>query len=130
MSLTDTAIRKAKPTGKTQRMHDERGLYLEVAPNGGRWWRLKYAIDGKEKRLSLGTYADTSLAEAREKRDDARRMVAAGIDPSAHRKAAKAAHAEAGANTFGVPASFRRPQSLPSLSRRARSGFGWRPSAG
>jgi len=53
MSLTDTAIRNAKPGKKSSKLYDERGLYLEVSPSGGKWWRLKYRFDGKEKRLSL-----------------------------------------------------------------------------
>ena len=69
MHLTDTAIRKAKPADKVQRLFDAGGLYLEIAKTGGKWWRLKYRFDGKEKRLSLGTYPDTSLASARDKRD-------------------------------------------------------------
>ncbi|HZX70533.1 MAG TPA: Arm DNA-binding domain-containing protein, partial [Rhodanobacter sp.] len=72
MPLTDTAIRTAKPSAKTQRLFDGGGMYLEVAPSGGKWWRLKYRYGGKEKRLSLGTYPDTRLKDAREKRDAAR----------------------------------------------------------
>ena len=71
MSLSDTAIRKVKPTEKSQRLFDGGGLYLEVSPAGGKWWRLKYRYGGKEKRLSLGTYPDTGLADARSKRDTA-----------------------------------------------------------
>lgn len=100
MPLTDTAIRKAKPEAKPYKMADGGGLYLEVAPSGGKWWRYKYRITGKEKRLSLGTYPDTSLAEAREKHAAARKLVAQGIDPSAQRKAEKAAGAERAANSF------------------------------
>ncbi|HKU17954.1 MAG TPA: integrase arm-type DNA-binding domain-containing protein [Candidatus Saccharimonadales bacterium] len=102
--LTDTAVRKVKPADKPQRMFDGGGLYLEVAPSGGKWWRFKYRFGNKEKRLSLGTYPDTSLAEAREKRDAARKQLAAGIDPSAHRKAEKAAGEERAANSFEVVA--------------------------
>lgn len=90
MPLTDTAIRKTKPAAKPQRLFDGGGLYLEIAPAGGKWWRLKYRHGGKEKRLSLGTYPDTSLADARSKRDDARKLLAAGIDPSEQRKVEKA----------------------------------------
>jgi hypothetical protein len=64
MPLTDTAVRNAKPGPKITRLFDERGLYLELSPAGGKWWRLKYRIDGKEKRLSLGTYPDVSLKDA------------------------------------------------------------------
>lgn len=90
MPLTDTAIRRAQPADKPYRLFDGGGLYLEVAPSGGRWWRLKYRHDGKEKRLSLGTYPDTSLKAARERRDQARRLLADGIDPSQARQAEKA----------------------------------------
>ncbi len=100
MPLTDTAIRKIKPTDKTQRIYDERGLYLELAPSGSKLWRLKYRVDGKEKRLALGAYPDVTLAEARDKRDAARRLLAAGVDPNEQRKAAKAARVEANANNF------------------------------
>ncbi len=62
MTLSDVTIRKAKPADKTQRLFDGGGLYLEVSPAGGKWWRLKYRFGGKEKRLSLGTYPDTGLA--------------------------------------------------------------------
>jgi integrase len=102
--LTDTACRTAKPSKKARKLFDGRGLYLEVAPGGGRWWRLKYRHGGKEKRLSLGTYPDTSLAMAREKRDDARKLLASGIDPSAHRKATVAALASQDANSVEVVA--------------------------
>lgn len=104
MALTDTAIRKAKSTDKTQRLFDGGGLYLEISPAGGKWWRWKYRFGGKEKRLSLGTYPDTGLADARERRDAARKLLAAGIDVSQHRKAAKAAGEAASANSFEVVA--------------------------
>lgn len=82
MSLTDTAIRRAKPTDKPLRLFDDCGLYLEVAPGGGKWWRLKFRIDGKEKRLSLGTYADTTLKEARQRCDEARKLMDKGTTPA------------------------------------------------
>jgi integrase len=101
MPLTDTAIRKAQPADKPRRLSDEKGLYLEVAPSGGKWWRLKYRHAGKEKRLSLGIYPDTTLKAAREARDRARTQLANGIDPGEARKAVKAsARAEAGADSF------------------------------
>ena len=100
MPLTDTAIRNAKPRVTPYRLADERGMYLEVAPAGGKWWRLKYRIGGKEKRLSLGVYPDVSLAVARERRDAARKLVADGVDPSENRKAQKAAKTERAANSF------------------------------
>ena len=106
MPLTDTAIRNAKPKpGEKQlKLFDGRGLFLLVSPSGGKWWRLKYRFDGKEKQLSLGVYPDVSLQDARERRDQARKLVANGVDPSANRKAQKAAKAERAANSFEVVA--------------------------
>ena len=104
MPLTDTAIRKAKPTEKVQRIFDGGGLYLEISPAGGKLWRMKYRHGGKEKRLAFGTYPDTSLASARDKRDTARKLLAAGVDPGEHRKAEKAAGDDKAANSFEVVA--------------------------
>ncbi len=102
MSLTDSAIRNAKPTEKTYRMFDGDGLYLEVAPNGGKWWRLKYRFDKKEKRLSLGVYPTITLKDVRDRRDEARKQLANGIDPSENRKAQKVARADSLGNSFEV----------------------------
>jgi integrase len=104
MALTDTAIRNAKPGDKAKRLFDGGGLYLEVAPAGGKWWRLKYRFGGKEKRLSLGVYPDISLRQARERRDEARRLLATETDPSQHRKAKRAAQEERAGNSFEVVA--------------------------
>lgn len=90
-TLSDVAIRKAKPGDKPRKLSDGGGLYLELQPNGARWWRLKYRIHGKEKRLSLGVYPEVSLSDARKRRDEARVLVAAGTDPSDERKADKQA---------------------------------------
>lgn len=100
MPLTDVAIRTAKPGEKPIRLYDTGGLYLELAPAGGKWWRLKYRFGGRERRLSLGTYPDTGLKEARQRRDDARRLLAEGVDPSSHRKAGKAAARQKAAGRF------------------------------
>ncbi|MBK7135407.1 MAG: integrase arm-type DNA-binding domain-containing protein [Rhodocyclales bacterium] len=100
MPLTDTAIRNAKPGKKPLKLFDDRGLYLEISPSGGKWWRLKYRFDGKEKRLSLGIYKDVGLKEARERRDEARKLLANGVDPSENRKAQKMARADRAANSF------------------------------
>src|SRR5574337_755338 len=100
MPLTDTAIRSAKPAEKPVRMFDGNGMYLEISPSGGKLWRLKYRFDGKEKRLALGVYPDVGLKQARARRDEARRLLAEGIDPGAHRKATKAAVASSAANSF------------------------------
>lgn len=104
MALTDTAIKNAKPGPKPIRLSDERGLYLEVRPNGSKWWRFTYRFGGKEKLLSLGVYGDVSLKKARTRRDEARELLADGIDPSAHRKANKSAKADRAANSFEVVA--------------------------
>lgn len=89
--LTDAAVKSAKPGTKTKRLFDTLGLYLEVSPAGGKWWRLKYRVDGKEKRLSLGVYPEVGLKEARERRDKARGKLRDGIDPSGERKAKRTA---------------------------------------
>lgn len=102
--LTDTAIRNAKPKAKAFKMFDGGGLHLEVSPAGGKWWRLKYRYGGKEKRLSLGVYPDVTLKVARERRDEARKLLAHGIDPSQNRKSARSARAEREANSFEMVA--------------------------
>src|SRR5689334_2351141 len=91
MPLTEAQVRGATPRDKGYKLSDERGLYLLVAPTGGRLWRLKYYHAGVEKLLSLGVYPDVTLKRAREKRDEARALVADGQDPSELRKAEKAA---------------------------------------
>jgi integrase len=102
MPLTDTAVRTAKPAAKSRKIFDGGGLYLEVSPAGGKWWRLKYRFGGKENRLSLGVYPDVSLKDARERRDEARKLLALGTDPSDNRKAAKLVRADRAANSFEV----------------------------
>jgi integrase len=104
MPLTDTSIRNAKPAAKAIKLFDGAGLYVEVAPAGGKWWRLKYRFDGKEKRLSLGVYPDVSLKDARERRDTARKLLASGVDPGANRKALRSARQDRVANSFEVVA--------------------------
>ena len=104
MPLSDTAVKNAKPTKKSQKLFDGGGMYLLVQPNGGKWWRLKYRVKRKEKLISLGVYPDVSLKAARDKRDDARKKLAAGIDPGEHRKAVKTAGADRRANSFEVVA--------------------------
>lgn len=100
MPLTDTAIRNTKPL----RLFDGGGLYLEVSPTGGKWWRIKYRFAGKEKRLSLGTYPDVNLKAARERRDELRKLLADSIDPAENRKAHKQARADLAANSFEIVA--------------------------
>ncbi len=103
MALTDTKVRNAKPKSKQIKLFDGNGLFILVSPTGGKWWRFKYRFGGKEKLLSLGTYPEVSLAQARERRDAARKQLANGIDPSQARKAIKASRAK-DENTFEVVA--------------------------
>ena len=100
MSLTDLAIRNAKPGERPVKLFDERGLYLQLNPNGSRWWRVKYQFAGKAQLLSAGVYPEVSLKEARQRRDETRRQVRDGIDPSASRKTAR--QAETGADSFAA----------------------------
>ena len=94
MSLTELAIRAAKPHAKPYKVYDEKGLFLLVRPNGSRLWRFKYSHGGVEKLLSLGAYPDVALKRARAKRDEARALVADTVDPSAKRKAERSARTE------------------------------------
>jgi len=89
MPLTDTAIRNTRPAEKPLKLFDAGGLFLLVQPAGGKWWRFKYRFEGKEKLLSLGTYPDISLRNARDKRDLARKLLANGADPGEAKKAEK-----------------------------------------
>ena len=104
--LTDTAIRKAKPGAKPVKLADGGGLYLLLRPDGARWWRWDYRrpVTGKRNTLSLGTYPETGLAEARARHAEARKALAAGIDPGEQRKAEKAAGLERAGNSFEVVA--------------------------
>ncbi len=100
MALTDIAVRKAAVRDKPYRLSDEKGLYLEIALSGSKYWRWKFRFAGKEKRLALGVYPEVSLAEARAARDGARKLLASGVDPSEARKAQKASRVELAENSF------------------------------
>jgi len=100
MALTDTAIRNAKPRAKAFKLADAAGLYLEVMPNGSRYWRMRYRYAGKDTRLALGVYPEVTLAEARLKRDAARATLRDGRDPGAERKADKVRRVIAAGSTF------------------------------
>ncbi|HAE7853837.1 TPA_asm: DUF4102 domain-containing protein [Salmonella enterica subsp. enterica serovar Choleraesuis] len=89
MALTDVKIRNAKPTDKPVKLTDSSGMHLLIHPNGSKYWRLQYRFAGKQKLLALGVYPAVSLADARHRRDDARRLIAAGIDPSEKKKSDK-----------------------------------------
>ncbi len=90
MALSALQVKQLKPKEKIYTVSDEKGLLIEVSPKGGRWWRMRYWINKKEYRLSLGTYPETSLAEARMKRDELRVQIAKGINPAEERKEIKA----------------------------------------
>lgn len=100
MPLTDTAIRNTKPSAKPTKLTDGGGLYLLLNPNGSRWWRLDYRFRGKRKTLSMGVYPDVSLKDARNRRDEARKLLAFEVDPGENRKAVKAAKVERATNSF------------------------------
>ena len=104
MPLTDTTIKAAKPIEKAYKIPDEKGMFLLVHTNGSKYFRLKYYFAKKEKLLALGVYPETSLKQAREKRDIARKQIADGIDPSEHRKATKAARVQDVENSFEIVA--------------------------
>ena len=100
MPLSDTKVRAAKAAEKAYRLSDEKGLYLQVEPNGSRYWRMAYRYDGKQKTLSLGVYPDVSLAQARDRRDEARKLLANDTDPGTVKKAQKAARIADAENSF------------------------------
>jgi len=89
--LSEMKVQKAKPQGKPISLFDGGGLYLLVTPSGGKLWRFKYRFEGKEKKIAFGSYPEISLLDARQSRDEARRQLAKGIDPSAERRAQKQA---------------------------------------
>jgi Arm DNA-binding domain len=93
-TLSEAKIRASKPRERPYKVFDERGLLMLVTPSGGRLWRFRYRHRGLEKLLALGAYPDVPLKRAREKRDEARRVVADGVDPSAKRQAERAASAD------------------------------------
>jgi integrase len=105
VALTDTEIRKSKPRAKPYKLSDGGGLFLWVTPAGGKFWRWKYRFEGKEKLMALGKYPDVPLVEVRRRHLEARRTLAAGIDPMAQRKEEKAAKQTAFSNSFQVIAA-------------------------
>jgi len=102
--LTDLQVSKAKPQAKEVKLFDGGGLFLLVTPTGGKLWRLKYRFEGKEKKLTLGGYPEISLAAARQRREDARKLIANGIDPNEVKKAQRAAIVAETENSFEVVA--------------------------
>ncbi len=104
MPLTELAVKQSKPKEKDYKLSDEKGLFLLVKKNGSKYWRLKYRHPQtkKEKLLALGVYPEVGLKSARQKREDARALLAQGVDPSAFKKAEKLAKGDAVANSFGA----------------------------
>ncbi len=102
MALTDLAIRSAKPTNALQKISDGEGLQLWVQPNGSKLWRMAYRFAGKQKTLAIGTYPAIGLADARKKRDEAKALLASGVDPSQQKRLDKVAKAISTATTFRV----------------------------
>lgn len=100
--LTDAKLRNAKAGEKPYKLAKETGLYVIVNPKGSKYWRFDYSFGGKEKTISFGTYPLTPLSLARQRRDDARRLVAEGIDPSVHRQAQRKAQTNAVVYTFAA----------------------------
>ena len=141
MPLTEIQIRKAKPTDKPVKLSDGKGLYLLLTPTGSKLWRWKYRVDGKEKLMTLGAYPDMPLAQARMRHEDERRVLLAGIDPMAQRKADKHARQLAADNSFATVAGLwwaswkaaRSDNHVESVMRRLKSdvfpAIGTRPIA-
>ena len=104
MALTELSIKNAKPTGKIYKLHDEKGMYVHVTPSGSKYFRMDYRF-GKRKTLALGVYPETSLKEARDKRDAARKLLEDGINPSEAKKAKKLHLITEVSNTFQAVAA-------------------------
>src|SRR5258708_4957904 len=102
MPLTDTRIRTAKPQAQPYKLSDGGGMYLLVTPKGASYWRLDYRFGGKRRTLALGIYPNVSLSNARSRREDARTLLAKGIDPGVAKKATKRVAKLASENTFEV----------------------------
>jgi integrase len=100
MPLTDTQARKARPTANPYKLSDSGGLYLAVMPPGGKLWRWKYRFGAKEKLMALGSYPEVSLAEARNRHAEGKRLLAGGVDPMARRMAVKTASQKQNGTTF------------------------------
>ena len=104
MALTAIQVKSAKATDKSQKLADGGGMYLLVQPNGAKYWRMDYSFAGKRKTLAIGVYPDVSLLDARTRRDDARKLLATGTDPSAVKQAQKAAVIALAENSFEIVA--------------------------
>jgi integrase len=105
MPLSDVTVRNAKPSKKPRKWSDGGGLFLLIRPGGSKLWRQAYRFAGKQRTLALGVYPHVSLADARSGRDNAKKLLAQGIDPSTHRKTSRTAAMEIAGNTFRVVAA-------------------------
>lgn len=122
MALTDVAIRNAKPCAKAYKLTDGAGMFLLVTPAGGKLWRLKYRIEGKEKLLAIGAYPETSLSDARKRREEARALIAQGKDPSREKQRDKVRSRIQATDTFTAIAN-------EYCAKRRRDGEkGWSPA--
>lgn len=102
MALTDIAIRNAKPGDKPVKLTDGAGMFLLITSAGGKLWRLKYRIDGREKLLALGAYPEITLSEARKRREEARQLIALGTDPSREKQKEKVKSRIQAENSFSA----------------------------
>lgn len=122
MALTDTALRNTKPRDRDYKLADGGGLYLLITPAGGKLWRLKFRIDGREKKLAIGSYPEISLSDARKRREEARELLATGKDPSREKQRQKVRSRLESENTFaGIAAEY--------CEKRKRDGHkAWAPA--
>ena len=132
--LSETQVRNAKPRDKNYKLIDGFGLFLLVTPTNGKLWRLDYRFQEKRNTLALGVYPAISLADARQRREEARQLIANGVDPIANKKAQKTARVQANANSFEVIARERHEKFKESwseshadktLSRLEKNIFPW-----
>src|ERR1700693_1975232 len=116
--LTDAAVRAAKPAEKPYKLTDRAGLYLHVTPAGSKLWRMRYECDRKEKLLSFGAAPDISLAGARDRRDDAKRLLRQGRDPSLEKKLELGRQRDAMAHNFEAVARDWFARTVPTWTER------------
>ena len=121
MALTELAVKKAKATDKVQKLSDGGGMYLQIQPDGAKYWRMNYRVAGKQKTLALGVYPDVTLAQARERRGEARKLLANDADPSERKKESKKAKKAETANSFKIIAEeFHKLKSKAWTERHAK----------
>lgn len=123
MKLTDIKCKSAAPKEKPYKLADGGGMFLDVRPTGAKYWRLKYRMNGKEKLLALGVYPEVSLVKAREKRKEARDLIAGGIDPALEQKRKKALSKASTENTFEAIAREWHEVNTPKWSKRYAEGI-------